>query len=123
VGGASTRGDDRLDELGRAEGLPDEAVGCAVEVAVIEHVGRTQDDDADTGRCKPDTTDERASPIQPGQADVDDDDVGLCCRDELQRGSGIAGRPDDNGPLADRQEAREALTDPFVGIDDEDAET
>ena len=57
-----------------------------------------------------------------GKSRVDDDDVGFGGQHEVDRRTGLSGTPDDAQLVTDTQQPGQALPNPLIGVDEDDAE-
>ena len=115
--------DDGGDQLGRAEGLADEAVGAAHRGLRTRACPTSSWPGCGRRARGPQTGDEGEPAIDLGQARIDDDDIGATDPTSARAApADWPALPTTTHAAADREQPGQALPDPVVGIDDQDAE-
>src|SRR6187397_1397491 len=114
--------DDGGDQVARAECLADEPVGGSDELGLLGWVRPAHHEDADAGRQRPEPMDERETRVRFRKTRIDDDDVGFGGQYEVDRRTGLSGTADDAQQVTDTQQPGQALPNPLIGIDKDDAE-
>jgi hypothetical protein len=87
-----------------------------------ELIGRADDQHPDRRRDRMKRLDEREPVGKLGQAGVDDDDVRTDRADQVDRGIGLPGDPDDVDPITDPEEGGDGFANEIVAIDDDHAD-